>query len=225
MTDPIHEQLSAFHDGELPAAETELLLKRLDRDPQLRATLGRYSLIGAALNATQAGGPSRDFATRVARAIEQESMPARVWRPVAHWLKPMAGGAIAAGVAAVALVTLRLAPVDVPVANFAVTNSPTTTTPAVTSTIMEKQRSAQIESVARVRERLPSDTVPVSNVNFTAPPIQVSNSGRLANFVVAHSEYSLPLGRRNLLTNLLAEEPSSDADSTEADSNGEQPTR
>ncbi len=32
MTDRIKEQLSAFLDGELPEAETTLLLKRLERD-------------------------------------------------------------------------------------------------------------------------------------------------------------------------------------------------
>jgi hypothetical protein len=39
-----------------------------------------------------------------------------------------------------------------------------------------------------------------------SPPIQVVNNGRLANFVVAHSEYSSPLGRRNVLTGLVADD-------------------
>ena len=64
MTDPIHEQISSFLDGELPAAESELLLKRLERDSQLRNTVGRYSLIGEALRSTEAGGPTKDFAAR-----------------------------------------------------------------------------------------------------------------------------------------------------------------
>jgi hypothetical protein len=34
----------------------------------------------------------------------------------------------------------------------------------------------------------------------------VVNNQRLANFVVAHSEYSSPLGRRNVLTGLVAED-------------------
>ncbi|MGA0027689.1 MAG: sigma-E factor negative regulatory protein, partial [Steroidobacteraceae bacterium] len=49
MTETIKEQLSAFLDGELPEAETTLLLKRLERDDDLRATLSRYSLIGAVM--------------------------------------------------------------------------------------------------------------------------------------------------------------------------------
>ena len=49
MTDRIKEQLSTFLDGELPEPETALLLKRLDRDDDLRGALSRYSLIGAVL--------------------------------------------------------------------------------------------------------------------------------------------------------------------------------
>jgi len=36
MTDALNEQLSACLDGELPPAELDLLLKRLERDPELR---------------------------------------------------------------------------------------------------------------------------------------------------------------------------------------------
>ena len=49
MTDRIKEQLSAFLDGELPDPESALLLKRLERDDELRGALSRYSLIGAVL--------------------------------------------------------------------------------------------------------------------------------------------------------------------------------
>ena len=194
MTDPIHEQISSFLDGELPAAESELLLKRLERDPQLRSTVGRYSLIGEALRSTEAGGPTRDFAARVSRAIEQEAAPGKSWRPVANWLKPVAGGAIAAGVAAVALVSLQVGPVvEGNLAKSAVE------APSVPVLAVAQQQ-------PQAPEPMPSDTVPVSGGNFPAPPIQVMNNGRLANFVVAHSEYSTPLTRRNVLMGLLAEE-------------------
>jgi len=49
MTERIKEQLSAFLDGELPEPESALLLKRLERDDELRGALSRYSLIGAVL--------------------------------------------------------------------------------------------------------------------------------------------------------------------------------
>ena len=49
MSEQIREQVSAFLDGELPNSETELLLKRLTRDPELRESFGRYALIGESL--------------------------------------------------------------------------------------------------------------------------------------------------------------------------------
>ena len=44
MTDRIKEQLSAFLDGELPEPESALLLKRLERDDELRGALSRMTI-------------------------------------------------------------------------------------------------------------------------------------------------------------------------------------
>jgi sigma-E factor negative regulatory protein RseA len=212
MTDPIHEQLSAFHDGELASAESELLLKRLQRDPQLRATVGRYALIGEALRSTEAGGPSRNFATRIAQAIEHESAPTKKWRPIANWLKPIAGGAIAAGVAAVALVSLRItAP------GFSGNQAPVET--AASEAPVAQPVTEQVAATSKQEEPARLYTVPVNSANRNAPPLQVVNSGRLANFVMAHSEYSSPLGQRNVLTGLLVEDALQDpSDSNQPDS-------
>jgi len=62
-------QLSAMFDGELPAAECELLSRRLARDEQLRATWSRYSVIGAALRAEPLARVRPDFAHRVSAAL------------------------------------------------------------------------------------------------------------------------------------------------------------
>ncbi len=72
MTDAVNEQLSACLDGELPAAELDLLLKRLERDPELRDALGRYTVIGEALRNTRPVVASRSFADKVMAAVEQE---------------------------------------------------------------------------------------------------------------------------------------------------------
>lgn len=62
-------QLSAMFDGELPAAECELLSRRLARDEHLRATWSRYSVIGAALRAEPMAEVHPDFARRVSAAL------------------------------------------------------------------------------------------------------------------------------------------------------------
>src|ERR1700722_2338556 len=114
MSEQIREQVSAFLDGELPSSETELLLKRLTRDAVLRESFGRYALIGEALRCAGHGGErsplSRGFAAGVNAAIDGEAVPATpltldVRAP--RWWRPVAGAAVAAGVAAVAVVALQ----------------------------------------------------------------------------------------------------------------------
>src|ERR1700683_5002546 len=110
MSEQIREQVSAFLDGELPDTETELLLKRLTRDGELRESFGRYALIGEALRGAGSQILTRGFASRVNLAIDGE--PAQVV-PQAHpartarWGRPWAGVTVAAGVAAVAIVALQ----------------------------------------------------------------------------------------------------------------------
>ncbi len=133
MTDRLHEQLSAFLDGELPAAEAQLLLARLERDPLLRATLTRYTLAGDALrmvaverDVAVAPLASVGFAARLAAAVEVEAQqqqavlvglgqPATARRPRAvamaagsrQWLGALGGLAVAASVAGMAVWVLQ----------------------------------------------------------------------------------------------------------------------
>src|SRR5215831_7209043 len=66
-------QLSAMFDGELPAAECELLARRLVRDEALRAQWTRYSLIGAAVRAERGVALHDRVARRVQSTIAQEA--------------------------------------------------------------------------------------------------------------------------------------------------------
>jgi sigma-E factor negative regulatory protein RseA len=194
MSDAIREQLSAFVDGELSAAEAELFLKRVERDAALRASLDRYLLMSEAVRSQSAGGPSRDFASRVATAIELETaVPHKTgWRmPRSRWAMPAAGGAVAASVLAAAVF-------------FA---------PRLTGTdggAFASREGAQQEYTEQTI--IPADAVRAAQARLAAeypsdmPVLQVSDGGRLAGYVMAHSEYSSPLGRRNVLTGLLSEE-------------------
>src|SRR5216684_5454902 len=110
MSEQIREQVSAFLDGELPNSETELLLKRLTRDPELRESFGRYALIGESLRGGTHARLSQGFPGRVNRAIDGEPLvagPATVRSRSAVWWRPFAGAAVAAGVAAIAVVALQ----------------------------------------------------------------------------------------------------------------------
>src|ERR1035438_9754892 len=110
MSEQIREQVSAFLDGELPDSETELLLKRLTRDGELRESFGRYALIGEAARGPSFSLMTKGFAGRVNLAIDGEPIPANGQVPQSRaprWWRPFAGAAVAAGVAAVAVVALQ----------------------------------------------------------------------------------------------------------------------
>jgi sigma-E factor negative regulatory protein RseA len=111
MTDSLNEQLSACLDGQLPETELDLLVRHVARESDLRGTLGRYSLIGEALRGQGATRASTGFADRVAAAIAAEHVtPRRSVIPgpaIMRWLRPAAGLAVAAGVAAVAVFSFQ----------------------------------------------------------------------------------------------------------------------
>ena len=194
MNEELDSQLSAMFDDELPAAECELLARRLSRDEDLRGRWGRYAAIGATIRAE--GGPRLDaeLARRVSVAISQE--PAVVAqsvlprsRPFASrlWV-PVGGVAVAASVAAAAILWVRFesSPVDSQVVAQAASG-----TPGV-------GQSADSLRVVNTPDRyVVPKVIPRRSI---VPPTQ------LANYVVAHSEFSSPVNRRNLLSALMASE-------------------
>ncbi len=116
MNDSIREQLSALSDGELASDSARFLLKRLDHDPELGETWERYHVIRDCLRRQQSLAPP-DFASQVMAGIEADVLPGQGRRQVAtgrgrnllmNWL---GGGAVAAAVAVVALLSLRPAAV------------------------------------------------------------------------------------------------------------------
>src|ERR1700674_5251269 len=203
MSEQILEQVSAFLDGELPNAETELLLKRLTRDAELRESFGRFAMIGEALRGQGSHILAGGFASRVNLAIDGE--PSQVaahaqQSRVARWWRPLAGVTVAAGVAAVAIVALQQRAVSpgLPGAS-ALTAQGNRVAPN-----MVAAQNASLQGGGGPREAL-SYTVPASPADA---PLAVA-SGRLTNYVFAHSKYSLGLGQRSVLADLLIEEDES----------------
>jgi sigma-E factor negative regulatory protein RseA len=187
MTDSVNEQLSACLDGELPPAELDLLLKRLERDPELRDAVGRYAAIGEGLRNAKPAVASRSFADKVMSAVSQEPTVAhrRVRLPPAfvRSLRPIAGIGVAATVAAVAIFSVQ----RVGVAPGPVAANQTAAAPAAIVAQSDGDAASYI---------VPTNTTQSAFVPAT----------RLTNYVVAHSEYSSPLARRSMLTGVLAED-------------------
>lgn len=208
------EQLSALLDGELPPEQTEFLLKRAARDADLRATLARYQLVGDTLRGERVRARP-DFVLRVSAAIAAEpalSAPAIVRgrakaAPVARWLRPVAGLAIAAGVASVAVFVMQRDPALPPTASVAANTTPVAGVVAEGG-VATGPTLARTGGATRLSGTPSLTGEPASYVTPPATPgAGVIPPAQLASYVVAHSEYSAPLGRRNVLTGLVAGEP------------------
>ena len=224
MTEERDSQLSAMFDGELPAGECELLARRLAKDEAQRAQWSRYSVIGAALRAERGVALHDRVAWRVQNALAQEPVygeggsadsAAPVRSPVAspasrsaqsseRWMRfarPFAGASIAAGVAAVSILWLRNQEAPAPL----MANS---TAPVAASEITQGAGTLVAVDTSAARTPISNGepdryvTPQPSNQTSIAPP------ARLANYVVAHSEYSGPLSRRLALLGLVATDPS-----------------
>jgi sigma-E factor negative regulatory protein RseA len=208
MSEQIREQVSTFLDGELPNSETELLLKRLTRDPELRESFGRFALIGECLRGGTHARLSRGFPGRVSRAIDGEPLvagPETVRSRSTVWWRPFAGAAVAAGVAAIAVVALQQRAIAPGLrAALPVTVPNAVTVPSGGSA--SYARVALNGGSATPREPL-SYTVPA-----TVPDAPAAlPAARLTNYVFAHSKYSSVLGQNDVLNDLLSGADAEDA--------------
>jgi sigma-E factor negative regulatory protein RseA len=183
MNEELDSQLSAMFDDELAPEECELLARRLSRDEQLKARWGRYAVIGAAIRSERGVRLNAPLAGRVSAVILAEPALATAHtarRSGVRWWQPVAGAAVAAGVAVVCVLWLR--------AQGPLAGAP---------------QSAHLTA--------PTATVagaPDSYVVPRAPAVRavVVPSTELANYVVAHSVFSSPVTRRNLLSAFMRSE-------------------
>jgi len=110
MNEAIKMQISAFVDGELPQNEAELLLRRLCQDAELRQQAAEYLAVGRVMRGerTIAGvGLLRD---RITAAIDDKDLQTEfetTQSAAPKFVRPVAGIAIAATVALVALLGLQ----------------------------------------------------------------------------------------------------------------------
>ena len=194
MNETLDSQLSAMFDDELPAAECELLARRLSRDELLQSRWRHYALIGAAVRGEGGLALNIDLSSKVRKALaaEAELNPANAAVSMPQSLlarrawQGLAALGVAAGVAAVSVMWLRAQGPD------------------ATETL-----------VAQSAQTLSEVSRPSGPDRYVVPPIVESSNpvptAELANYVVAHSEYSAPLGRRNLLSSLVASDAGTSA--------------
>jgi len=196
MNEELDSQLSAMFDDELPAAECELMARRLSRDEDLKSRWSRYAAIGATIRSEGGVRLNTTLAARVNAALTAE--PTTVTEPMhasvephrsrqrvfaSRWWAPVGGVAVAASVAAAAILWVRFE------------------SPAQDGQIQAARAGASSGPVAVATNTPDSYVVPK-----TLPRRSIVPSTQLANYVVAHSEFSSPVSRRNLLSALMANE-------------------
>ncbi len=184
-----HESLSAVVDGELDKSETKVL-QSIAVDDRSRATWARYHLIGDVLRDSLTDVAPAAFSERLRTDVEQEPtmlLPRAVERP---WLKPVAGFAIAASVAAIAVLGIQqnnIAP-GLGDATELVADSPASLPAPVAVTVTDQQ-------IAKAQEPLN----PVSGSIQTQEPLNpasgsIQTQRRLNGYLVKFNEQRSSLG-------------------------------
>lgn len=175
-----NEQLSALLDNELKPEELAQLMDDLGRDPLAQGeTLQRYQLMGKTLRGELDAAAFMDISAAVQRAIAADTVslgPVRQlqprWLPVMQtWMRPAAGLAIAASVAMVTVVSVRILQQPVPAgASSLVALTPTLApTPIVP---VDARRAQQIQVVTH-------------RVEGSVQPVSVTP--QLNNYLIRHS--------------------------------------
>lgn len=126
MNDKILEQVSTLADGELPAAESELLFTRMAGDAGLRDAWQDYHLIGDAMRNGLASTHSPGFADHVMAALDDVEQSGSKRLNTGRWLarmRPVAGLAVAASVAMVAVLSLQQPQLEGPPAEIVPTGA------------------------------------------------------------------------------------------------------
>jgi hypothetical protein len=238
--DERESQLSAMFDGELPATECELLSRRIDRDENLRGRWSRYALIGAAMrsepvatarsgfarrvSAALRGGETRMGASRGPRGMSRIMLNTAVSASLVVAVAGLsitllrytaAGGgsgpssATAPGVQAAAVVPMRSTG-DVRdgalLASSMVAGAATASAAASGASVANGAAAGSGAAARRGSNGEPVSYVTPASVNHAATALRTE----LADFIVAHSQYSTPLMRRNLLSALISSEDAVD---------------
>jgi negative regulator of sigma E activity len=218
MNEQLDSQLSAMFDDELPQEECELLARRLSRDEALKARWRRYAVMGAAIRAERGVRLDANLAARVSTAISAEPSlsgdEVRVRKVsgaglVQRWWQPVTGTAVAAGVAALSVMWLR------------------SQAPLGTETLIAQNPAPVDNTHISASAEIPAEQiVSASPESYTTPAVNPRNAvpvAELANYVVAHSAYSAPLSRRNLLSALVASESGTGTGADQSDDAADDP--
>jgi sigma-E factor negative regulatory protein RseA len=111
MSDKTGEQLSALVDGECEISEQQWMLRRLSSDDELKVRWQRYHLISDAVKNNLPTAVDARFADRIGKMIDTTPLSSHAdvsGSAGFSWVKPVTGFALAASVAAMGVLALRV---------------------------------------------------------------------------------------------------------------------
>jgi sigma-E factor negative regulatory protein RseA len=107
MSKETREHLSSLMDGEISREASRFLVRRLGSDEELCSIWARYHVVRDCLRDHEGGFSSEDLCARVNRALQNDRAHTTRPGPASRWLRPVAGMAIAASVALVAVMAVN----------------------------------------------------------------------------------------------------------------------
>lgn len=107
MSKETREHLSSLMDGEISREASRFLVRRLGSDEALCATWARYHVVRDCLRNQDSGFNTEDLCARVNRVIAEEQVRPMASGRIGRLLRPVAGMAIAASVALVAVMAVQ----------------------------------------------------------------------------------------------------------------------
>lgn len=173
MNERIGEQISAMFDGELDEQEQELLLRRMEQNPEMQSSWSRYQIIGDVMRHSLNAAAHPDLLQNIKRKIEHEPIVVPTSQSATaglRMMKPVAGLAIAASVAAMAIIGLQ---------NMGQGGSPYQDTP----------RLAQTQPLSTIQR--------VSGTRWDMQ--QPETESRLNGYLVNHSEYTSGISLQGMI--------------------------
>lgn len=197
----VESQLSAMFDGELPAAECELLSRRIDRDENLRSRWSRYALMGAAMRSEPVATARSGFALRVSAALAADLAPKRAPRGRSLVWNTALAATLVAAVAGLSVSMLRDAALGTGTQNGVGALAGVAVAPARAAAVLTNEPAPAAVALEVLNPAPPSYVTPAGSAG-AATILRT----QLADYIVAHSAYSTPLLRRNVLSELITSE-------------------
>ena len=192
MNELLNERLSQFMDDEIKD-EDGRLIDKLMHDPGVRDTWWRYHLVSDVLKHEAPMLAHRDLARRISAALETEPailIPKSFLRR-RDWVKPLAGLAIAASVALLAIIGIQHRGEEIPGITPAVTSQTVAqTTPQVPETVAQPIEELAPVATPIMRQFQPPATLASVETREDQPaPVMSPEYSRMNSYLLNYNEY------------------------------------